>query len=147
MTRKSTSGYCILLGSSPISWKSKKQSVVARSTAEAEYRAMALTTCEVTWVKQLLKELGLKELGSTILKCDNKAAISIAVNPVMHERTKHIEIDCHFIRDKVEDGTIEPVHVSSQVLLADVLTKSLPVEKHNHLTRKLNVTHSPPHSS
>lgn len=93
MTRKSTSGFCVLLGDSPISWKTKKQHVVARSTAEAEYRAMALTTCSVVWLSQLLKEL--------FIKCDNQAALSIAVNPVHHERTKHVEIDCHFVRDKV----------------------------------------------
>lgn len=68
---RSTSGFCILLGSSPISWKSKKQSIVARSTVEAEYRAMALTACEITWLSTLLKDLGLHNLPPTILKCDN----------------------------------------------------------------------------
>lgn len=74
---------------------------VARSTAEAEYRADAMTTCEVVWESHLLKELGLKKLGPAILKCDNKAALSIAinpVNPVHHENTKHVEIDCHFFQ-------------------------------------------------
>ncbi|XP_074324109.1 secreted RxLR effector protein 161-like [Apium graveolens] len=96
-TRRSTSGFCILLGNSPISWKSKKQSVVARSIAEAEYRAMALTACEITWLAALLKDMGLKDLPPVMLKCDNMAAISIAANPVLHERTKHVEIDWHFI--------------------------------------------------
>lgn len=96
-SRRSTSGFCIFLGSSPVSWKAKKQSVVARSTAEAEYRAMALTACEITWLSALLKDMGLHNLPPAILKCDNQAAISIAANPVMHERTKHIEIDCHFV--------------------------------------------------
>ncbi|XP_019107744.2 uncharacterized mitochondrial protein AtMg00810-like [Beta vulgaris subsp. vulgaris] len=87
-TRKSTTGFCIFLGDSLVSWKTKKQQVVARSTAEAEYRAMALTTCEVTWLTQLLKELGIKSLAHVVLKCDNQAAISIVVNPVHHEKTK-----------------------------------------------------------
>ncbi|GJS49559.1 cysteine-rich receptor-like protein kinase 8 [Tanacetum coccineum] len=72
MTRRSTTGYCILLGQSPVSWKSKNQRVVSRSSAEAEYRAMDLTCCEVTWLVSLLKDLGLKDLGAVDLKCDNK---------------------------------------------------------------------------
>ena len=127
---KDTTGFCILLGNSPISWKTKKQKVVARSTAEAEYRAMALTTCEVVWIAQLLKELGIKNLTPISLKCDNQAALSIAVNPVHHERTKHVEVDCHFVRDKVTQGVIKPKYVPTQAQLADILTKSIPVEKH-----------------
>ena len=82
-----------------MSWKTKKQTVVARSSAEAEYRAMALTACEVTWLHTLLTDLGLKNLPASILKCDNQAALAIAANPVMHERTKHFAIDCHYVRD------------------------------------------------
>lgn len=139
-TRKSTSGYCVLLGSSPISWKTKKQSVVARSTAEAEYRAMALTCCEVTWISALLKDMGLQDLPPTIIKSDNQAALSIAANPVLHERTKHIEIDCHFIRDKIVEGAVVTTHVPSHSQLADVLTKPIPVKQHNHLLRKIGVS-------
>lgn len=101
VTRRSTSGFCILLGKSPISWKSKKQSVVARSTGEAEYCAMALTTYKITWLSALLKDMGLKDLPPAVLKCDNMVAIFIAANPVLHERTKHVEIDCHFIREMI----------------------------------------------
>ncbi|XP_021771327.1 uncharacterized protein LOC110735443 [Chenopodium quinoa] len=81
--RRSTTGYCILLGKSPISWKAKKQSLVARSSAEAEYRAMALTSCEVTWIKSLLKDMGIKYLGPVLMHCDNQAALAIAANPVL----------------------------------------------------------------
>ncbi|XP_019103857.1 uncharacterized mitochondrial protein AtMg00810-like [Beta vulgaris subsp. vulgaris] len=135
ITRRSTTGYCIFLGHSPVSWKTKKQPVVARSSAEAEYRAMALTTCEVTWLSALLKDLGLKQLPPTVLKCDNKAALAIAANPVLHERTKHVELDCHYVREKIQAGTITTSHVSSSDQVADIMTKVLPVKLHlSHLT-------------
>lgn len=91
---------------------------------------MALTTCSVVWIAQLFKELGIKNGTPISLKCDNQAALSIAVNPVHHERTKHVGVDCHFVRDKVTQGVIKPKYVPTQAQLADILTKSIPVEKH-----------------
>ncbi|GKD48784.1 retrovirus-related pol polyprotein from transposon TNT 1-94, partial [Tanacetum coccineum] len=101
VTRRSTIGYCILLGDSPISWKSKKQVVVSRSSAKAEYRDMALTCCEVTWLVSLLTDLGIKDLEPVDLFCDNQAVVFIAANPVFHARIKHIEVDCHYVRDQL----------------------------------------------
>ncbi|GJS76765.1 ribonuclease H-like domain-containing protein [Tanacetum coccineum] len=111
--------YELFRGQSLVSWKSKKQGVLSRSSAEAEYKAMALTCCEVTWLVSLLKDLGLKDLGPVDLKCDNKAAIYIAANPVSHAKTKHVEIDCHYVRDQIKRGEVLPSHVSTKSQLAD----------------------------
>ena len=95
--RRSTTGYCFLLGDSLISWRSKKQTIVARSSTEAEYRALAATTAELIWLRWLLQDLCVNYSTAIKLHCDNRSAIQIAHNDVFHERTKHIEIDCHFI--------------------------------------------------
>ena len=104
--RRSTSGYCAFIGGNLISWKSKKQDVVARSSVEAEYRAMTLATCELIWLKHLLQELRFGKDEQMKLICDNQVALHISSNPVFHERTKHIEVDCHFIREKIASGCI-----------------------------------------
>ncbi|XP_042380465.1 uncharacterized mitochondrial protein AtMg00810-like [Zingiber officinale] len=137
LDRKSTTGFCITVGGNLVSWKSKKQEVVARSSAEAEYRAMATTACELVWLKSLLSDLGCPCATPMILYCDNQAAMQIAANPVFHERTKHIEVDCHFIRQQVQSKLIKTCYVRSQDQLADVFTKALPSTQFQCLLSKL----------
>ena len=103
-TRRSITGYVIKFGESLVSWKSKKQQTVSRSSAEAEYRSMASAVSEITWLLGLFKELGMNVQLPVTIFSDSKSAIQLAANPVLHKRTKHIEIDCHFIRDKIKAG-------------------------------------------
>ena len=108
-----------------MTWRSKKQQVVSRSSVEAEYRGMTLGICELLWLRNLLNDLGVKPKATMKLYCDNKSAIDIAHNPVQHDRTKHVEIDKHFIKEKLEAGIINFPFVKSEDQLADVLTKAI----------------------
>jgi hypothetical protein len=134
--RRSTSGYFTFVGGNLVSWRSKKQNVVSRSSAEAEYRGMAHEVCELLWIRNLLGELGFKPNHAMQLNCDNKAAIDIAHNPVQHDRTKHVEVDRHFIKEKLEAKIIEVFFVKSKDQLADVLTKAVTGKVfHNSLSK------------
>uniref|UniRef100_A0A2N9IYW1 Integrase catalytic domain-containing protein n=1 Tax=Fagus sylvatica TaxID=28930 RepID=A0A2N9IYW1_FAGSY len=136
---RSTIGYCFLLGDSLISWRSKKQSVVACSSTEAEYRALADTTAELLWLRWLLQDLGIDCSTTVPIHCDNRSAIQIAHNDVFHERTKHIEIDCHFVRHHLLQGTLQLRSVSSQDQLADIFTKPMPPGRFRDLISKLKL--------
>jgi hypothetical protein len=137
--RKSTTGYCTFVGGNLVTWKSKKQNIIVRSSAETEYRAMASTTSELIWIKQLLVELGIYTREPMKMYFDNQAARHIASNPVFHKQTKHIEVDCHFIREKIQEKEIETPFVKSQDQLADIFTKGLEPRPFKENTNKLGL--------
>ena len=125
-TRKSTSGFCVFLRSNLVSWSSKRQPTVSRSSAEAEYRAVANCVAETTWLRQLFHELRRPPSRATVVYCDNISATYLSSNPVQHQRTKHVEIDLHFVRDRVALGEARVLHVPSGSQYADIFTKGLP---------------------
>ncbi|CAL8167649.1 unnamed protein product [Prunus armeniaca] len=123
--RRFNSSYFTFGGGDLVTWWSKKQNVVSRSSAEAEYRGMAHRVCELLWIIRLLTELGFKPEKPVELHCDNKSAIDIAHNPVQDYRTKHVEMDRHFIKEKIEKKIIRLPFVKSKDQQADILTKAV----------------------
>ena len=137
--RRSTSGYCTYIWGNLVAWRSKKQSVVARSSVEAEFRAIALGICEGLWLKRVMEELKISTEFPMKMFCDNQAAISISHNPVHHDRTKHVEIDQHFIKEKVENGEFLLQYTPTKLQTADILTKAQPRQHFNSLISKLGM--------
>ncbi|XP_019186576.1 PREDICTED: uncharacterized protein LOC109181279 [Ipomoea nil] len=142
--RKSTSGFAVYLGGNLVSWSCRKQRTVARSSTEAEYKALADVSAEVTWLVSLLREIGLSPVSPPKLWCDNLGATYLCANPVFHARTKHVEIDYHFVRDKVSKKEIQVHFISTKDQLADIFTKALPSTLFRFLRGKLNVAAGPP---
>jgi hypothetical protein len=142
--RKSTSGCCFSLGSAMISWQSRKQSSIALSTAEAEYIAACSASCEAIWLRKLLTGLFDLEMRATVILCDNQSCIKMTENPVFHDRSKHIEIRYHFIRDMVQRGALKLQYISTDEQVADVLTKPLSRVKFEHFRDKLGIVRKDP---
>ncbi|XP_071704981.1 uncharacterized mitochondrial protein AtMg00810-like [Rutidosis leptorrhynchoides] len=143
-TRRSTSSYCVFLGENLLSWSSKRQQVISRSSAETEYRGVANSVAETCWLHNLLRELHTSPSNATIVYCDNISSVYMTSNPVQHQRTKHIEIDIHFVRDQVALGNVRVLHVPSTSRYADIFTKGLPTSLFTDFRSSLNVQISPP---
>jgi hypothetical protein len=135
--RRSTTGITVFLGNNPITWVSKKQHTVSRSSTEAEYRALATGAAELAWLRQVLCDLGVYLPTAPTMWCDNTSAIALASNPVFHSRTKHIEVDYHFVRERVVRGDLHLHFISTEDQLADLFTKPLTTQRFNQLTSKL----------
>ena len=138
--RRSTSGFLVFLGSNLVTWSSRKQQTVSRSSTEAEYKALANATAEIIWLQSLLGELGVYQSRAPTLWCDNLGATYLAANPVFHARTKHIEVDFHFVRERVARKTLEIRFISTQDQLADGLTKPVGVQQLRTLCHNLNLS-------
>ncbi|PKU60592.1 Retrovirus-related Pol polyprotein from transposon TNT 1-94 [Dendrobium catenatum] len=135
--RKSVSGFCTYLGNTLISWSVKKQTTVAKSSTEAEYRSLSAAASDVLWLRRFIEELQLPQLSPTIIYCDNTSAIALARNPIFHARTKHIELDYHFLRQHIDSGAIIITHICSADQLADIFTKPLAITRFQLLRDKL----------
>jgi hypothetical protein len=138
-TRKSTTGVLFFLGSCAVTWQSQKQKVVALSSCEAEYIAGTTAACQGIWLAQLLAELDGERRAPFLLKMDSQSAIALSKNPVFHDRSKHIDVRYHFIRDCVGDGRMRIEHVRTEEQLADILTKPLARDRFCELRVQLGV--------
>jgi hypothetical protein len=131
--RKSRSGFILMLNNGPVAWGSRKQTCTAVSTTESEYVAACLATQELLWLRRLLQSVRSPQLSPTTLYCDNQSAVRLVKNPVFHQKTKHIDIKYHKIRDAEADGHISITYVSTDDQLADILTKALPRDRFERL--------------
>ncbi|GJX21518.1 ribonuclease H-like domain-containing protein [Tanacetum coccineum] len=141
--RQSTSGYCVFLGDNLLTWSSKCQDTLSCSSVEAEYRGVANVVAETSWIRNLLHEFHAPLFIATLVYCDNVSAVYMSANPVQHQRTKHIEIDIHFVRDKVAAGHVRVLHVPSRFQYADIFTKGLPYPLFADFRSSLSVRKTP----
>lgn len=137
--RKSTLGKVIILGSGAVSWTSKKQPIVTLSTTEAEYVAAASCACQGIWLNRILKTLGENQLKCITIQCDNNSSIKLSKNPVLHGRSKHIDVRFHFLRDLCRDGEIELIYCPTHDQVADMMTKAVTFETFSRLRTQLGM--------
>jgi hypothetical protein len=138
-TRRSTLGYAVFLGDNLVPWSTKRQTVVFRSSAEGEYRAVANGVAEATWLRQLLHELQTPPSRCTLVYCDNISTVYLSTNPVQHQHSKHVKIDLHFIQEKVAIGQVRVLHVPMTSQFTDIFTKGLPSSVFNEFRSSLNI--------
>ncbi|GJW14063.1 ribonuclease H-like domain-containing protein [Tanacetum coccineum] len=146
ITRWSTSGYCVFLGDNLLSWSAKCQVTLSRSSAEAGYRGVANVVVETAWIRNLLCELHTPLFTAILVYCDNVSVVYMSANPVQHQRTKHIEIDIHFVRDFVALRQVCVLHVPSKFQYADIFTKGIPTTLFIEFCSSLNIRRSPAHT-
>lgn len=139
----SISGFCIFLSDNLVSWSPKRQTMVSRSRAEAEYHAVAHMVAECCWLRQLLQELHISLPSATVVYCDNISVVYMIANPVHHHRTKHIEINIHFVHEKVALGQVRVLHMPFSHQFVDIMTKELPVQLFNEYRSNLCVRNPP----
>eukprot|EP00253_Pinus_taeda_P018162 PITA_18162 len=137
--RKSSSWCCFGLGSAVVSWISRKQQSFTLSSAEVEYMAASLASCDAIWLRKMLFGLFVQALRPLVIYCDNQSCIKLTENPVFHDRSKHIEIKYHFVRDYVQKGAVKLEYISTNEQVADIFTKSLPRGKHVYFKDKMRV--------
>lgn len=142
-TRRSTGGFCILLGSNIISWSAKRHEIISKSSTEAEYRTMSIAASEIVWLQNLLSVMGLKQQRTPLLLCDNLSAVCLTANPMFHKRTKHFDLDYHYMRERVALKALEVKHVHASLQLANIFTKSLSQDAFYKLRTKLGISYPP----